>query len=156
MTAEDCRTCTVCGAEEPLSKFTRNRTKRGGYDSACRKCKSEYARRYYRKNSKAVRWYWLKRRYGVGLREYNDLLKKQGGVCAICEEPEKAITPNGAVFMLAVDHCHNSKRVRGLLCGNCNKALGCFKDRPLLIVRAASYLLADIESYSHETSRPAD
>lgn len=80
-----------------------------------------------RKNS------YLKGLYGITLRQYNDLVRKQGGVCAICQLP-----PNGE--RLGVDHDHATGQIRGLLCRHCNKALGSFQDDPHLVQQAADYL----------------
>jgi len=60
------------------------------------------------------------------------LLAEQGGLCAICREAPAA----------HVDHDHATGRVRGLLCFNCNGALGQFRDRPDLMLRAYAYLTA--------------
>ena len=60
----------------------------------------------------------------------------QNGRCAIC----KTDSPGGKGNW-HLDHCHDSKNVRGLLCGTCNVGLGMFKDNPLLLAAAADYLL---------------
>lgn len=65
----------------------------------------------------------LRRQYGISLEQYNDLLLAQDGVCAICKEPEKRQR-----YSLAVDHCHKTKKVRGLLCRVCNTAIGSLND----------------------------
>jgi Recombination endonuclease VII len=61
--------------------------------------------------------------------EYDALLKSQNGVCAACGKPEQS-TYKGKPRMLAVDHCHVTGRVRGLLCGHCNRALGLLRENP--------------------------
>jgi hypothetical protein len=83
--------------------------------------------------------YWkndhLKRHYGVTLEWYEAKLKEQNGVCAICKRPEdKSI--GGKVLSLAVDHCHDSKDVRGLLCQVCNRGIG-FLQHDINILKAA-------------------
>lgn len=75
----------------------------------------------------------LKYKYGLTLEEYQNLFEKQNGVCAICKCTEEG-------RMLAVDHSHYTGKVRGLLCGLCNRALGLFKDSPELISRAKEYV----------------
>ena len=65
--------------------------------------------------------------------EYNAMLERQGGVCAICKEKPKA-------GRLAVDHIHGSRKVRGLLCSLCNSGLGLFKDDPDRLAAAIQYL----------------
>ena len=69
-----------------------------------------------------------------------EMLEKQGGVCAICggSEPKDAGTGHRRRF--AVDHCHETGRVRGLLCVNCNSGIGKLKDSPDLLRRALDYL----------------
>jgi len=74
--------------------------------------------------------YHLRRRYGITVEDYDRMFAEQGGVCAICREAKAE----------HVDHCHRTRRVRGLLCFNCNGALGQFRDRPDLMVRAVAYL----------------
>lgn len=75
----------------------------------------------------------LKREYGISLGEYNLILTQQGGGCAICgKKPEKRT--------LAVDHCHRTGKIRGLLCGKHNMALGLFDDDPELFKKAIAYL----------------
>jgi hypothetical protein len=78
----------------------------------------------------------LKSLYGFTPEEYEALLESQGGVCAICASAEV----QGYGKRLAVDHCHDSSRVRGILCGNCNRGLGAFNHDPELLGAAASYL----------------
>ncbi len=67
------------------------------------------------------------------------MMDDQNGVCAICDHPETAVI-KGKVMNLAVDHCHTTKRVRGLLCVNCNRALGYFNDDIDRLKAAIAYL----------------
>lgn len=78
----------------------------------------------------------MKRQYGLGFVEYNKMLEKQNGVCAICN----STPPNHHKKRLNIDHCHTTGRVRGLLCDACNRALGLLKDSPELMLKAISYL----------------
>lgn len=75
------------------------------------------------------------RKYGITREGYDRLLEEQDGVCAICRGPRRG---PGATFH--VDHCHSSNRVRGLLCGPCNTAIGLLGDDPERLERAAAYL----------------
>lgn len=68
----------------------------------------------------------LVRRYRITPEEYHSLLEKQGGVCAICKEHEPE---TGKIKRLAVDHCHRTLRVRGLLCRGCNARLGVLENQ---------------------------
>lgn len=73
----------------------------------------------------------LKHNYGITLEDYNLMFKKQNGKCFIC---------NTLKNVLHVDHCHTTNKVRGLLCGNCNKALGLLKDNIDILQTAINYL----------------
>lgn len=83
---------------------------------------------------KYMRKYDLKKKYGISLEEYKKLYESQNGVCAICGKEEK----RGR--MLSVDHDHKSKKVRGLLCDNCNLFLGRFEKRLPLLRKTFEYL----------------
>jgi Recombination endonuclease VII len=72
------------------------------------------------------------RRYGISAAEYDALLEKQGGACAICRKRSKR--------RLCVDHCHLTGTVRGLLCAACNLALGTLKEDQASLVAALAYL----------------
>lgn len=90
----------------------------------------------YRKTSegkRALRKDILKRKYGITIEEYDDMMEKQNGLCAICFQKD-------ADKRLAIDHCHTSNIVRGLLCAKCNVALGLFADDTHRLQRAIEYL----------------
>jgi hypothetical protein len=67
------------------------------------------------------------------------MLADQGGRCAICEKPHKPL-PTDRFQYLHVDHCHDTKKVRGLLCGNCNVGIGNLKHDIEILKKAMSYL----------------
>ena len=75
------------------------------------------------------------RKVGIKLtyHQYLALVEKQGGVCAICGG-------DGGSYNLNVDHDHDTGRIRGLLCSNCNAALGSFQDSEILLRLAIAYL----------------
>jgi hypothetical protein len=75
----------------------------------------------------------LKRFFDLTPEQYTEMLESQNGVCSICKQPE-----NGK--SLAVDHCHKTGEIRGLLCGKCNRGLGFFNDSKHLLSRAMEYL----------------
>ena len=74
--------------------------------------------------------------------EYHRRLAAQGGVCAICSNPEVQRHHTGKVIKLTRDHDHASGVWRGLLCRRCNMALGMFDDDPVRLLRAADYVLS--------------
>lgn len=146
------KTCTKCGEEKPLSEFRINKQGRLGRHSRCRACEAQYQREKYKRNPERHAAYikaWqerhperaaaikrrceLRRNYGLTPEDYDSLLHQQQGGCAICGQ-----APNGRA--LNVDHDHVTGRVRGLLCDDCNQAIGKLKDDPQLLLRAAKYL----------------
>lgn len=121
---------------------------------ARKKCHNCYMRWYkrthpeYREYAKKRRREWyhneggrdtqrntaFQKAYGISLADYEQMLVEQDGRCAICGQPPKD-------RRLAVDHDHETGRVRGLLCyGHCNRAIGLLRDNPELLRRAAEYL----------------
>ena len=99
----------------------------------------EYQRQYRRIAPKNIKSAMLRKLYGIGYAEYSAIRDAQDGVCAVCGNKETH-TIRGRVLDLAVDHCHNSKRVRGLLCHRCNTGIGSFRDDPDLLRAAIVYL----------------
>lgn len=79
----------------------------------------------------------LKRDYGITLERYEAMLAAQDGRCAICRVRFDSLTYKGVA---SVDHCHDTGRVRELLCRNCNNGLGQFLDDPNLLRAAVDYL----------------
>lgn len=102
---------------------------------AYRQTNAERAKAYRDINKSKLRCTKLKRLYGITLEEYNILLEAQNSKCAICKI-------NASEFKkdLAVDHCHTTGAVRGLLCTKCNPGLGYFQDSTELLKAAIEYL----------------
>lgn len=98
-----------------------------------REKRAAYMKEWRKRHPAKAKEHVLKKQYGIGLDEYHDLLHRQDGVCAICGKGDDH-------FSLAVDHCHSTKRVRGLLCSKCNRGVGLFEDEPERLERAAAYL----------------
>ena len=83
----------------------------------------------------------LKYKYGITLAEYEEKLEKQNRVCAICLQPEKTQkSKNGGPIPLAVDHNHTTGKLRGLLCRDCNVALGSLQENIQRIEAMSRYL----------------
>ena len=79
--------------------------------------------------------------FGVDATRYQEMLREQNGVCAICHEPERSPDKaSGKTRDLAIDHNHETGAVRQLLCSNCNRAIGLFRDDPALLDAAMAYL----------------
>jgi hypothetical protein len=78
-------------------------------------------------------------KFGLRPGEYAKMLALQGGLCAICHLIPDEVQ-NTAGRRLAVDHCHQSGRIRGLLCDRCNRGIGQLHENPEILRRAAGYL----------------
>lgn len=110
-------------------KNARDRSKRWATKNPAKT--REKSKRYYATKGWDAQ---LRRRYGITSIQYDAMHKRQLGKCKICREPERE------GVRLAVDHCHNSGRIRGLLCRQCNVGIGRLKESPVLLRRAAGYL----------------
>lgn len=83
----------------------------------------------------------LVRKYGITVEDYERILAEQGGVCAVCGDPERTTHRGSASpWSLSVDHDHVTGRVRGLLCTPCNRGIGFLRDDPSIMRRALEYL----------------
>lgn len=83
----------------------------------------------------------LVRKYGITVEQYDELTAAQNGKCAICAEPETSVDgKTGSLRSLAVDHCHQSGKVRGLLCSRCNTTIGKIEESPQLLRAMFDYL----------------
>lgn len=90
-------------------------------------------------------WYLLNK-YNISEADYLRFYKKQKGRCAICKDKENlGYKTTNTIRKLAVDHCHNTGKIRGLLCFHCNTSLGKFKDNIKLLKRAINYLQKGIK-----------
>lgn len=104
--------------------------------------KKGYIKNWRKKNPLRAKNIDLKRTYGISIEDYLQMYSEQDGKCQICgAHGEMHSTENGRTKTLVVDHCHRvGGRVRALLCSDCNKALGGFKDSRALLIAAAEYL----------------
>ena len=133
--------CTKCGESKELTEYSSRTDKgkttiraqcipcRAGVTSAWHTSKGD-ERKVYKRN------HHLKTTYGISLEDYNSMLEKQEGRCAICDMEEK----HAAYGVLSVDHCHDSGDVRSLLCNPCNAGLGLFKENQDFLANAITYL----------------
>src|SRR5689334_6609340 len=97
-------------------------------------CYIEYRKRNKREQSYAQKMYKIKTLYKISQLQFEEFLHEQNNSCAICKNEFKTIAE------IFVDHNHLTNKVRGLLCSNCNAALGMFKDNPSNLVSAIQYL----------------
>lgn len=78
----------------------------------------------------------LKNKFNISSKEFTQLSLEQADVCAICRQPQAGKWSN----KLYIDHCHQTNKIRGLLCDDCNVGLGRFKDNPIALINAALYI----------------
>lgn len=101
--------------------------------------RAAWQREWHKKNPDYARKMNL-RRYGLTPEEYDAMNEVQQGLCAICDQPERARYRTGEVKRLAVDHDHETNVVRALLCSNCNVMVGVANEDPLILLAAVQYL----------------
>lgn len=132
--------CNTCIQEKPLSCFYA-RSDQGGYRHECKDCiRIKQAKKWaenpeFKKHRIAKQRRWQRQKfYNLSLEQEQKFLKIQNNACAICNKVFQTDSD------YHVDHCHNTNKVRGLLCPSCNKALGLFKDNPKVLKEAANYV----------------
>jgi hypothetical protein len=137
----DMLSCSHCKLSKPCKDFPKAIGKARGYAWVCKKCKTQ--KKADKKASMSNddwmllnRKYWLKSQYNLSLAGYNEKLVAQNHKCAICACDETEAFKS----LLFVDHCHTTKKIRGLLCHHCNTALGKFRDSPEILTKAIQYL----------------
>lgn len=158
------KVCNKCTTIFSLTEFHKDKSKKDGCHSICKYCqkqnkenRKEEAKKvrqvYEKKNAKAIKEYWknynsntnlkiklkekhLVKSYNISLEELELLKVKQNYSCAICFTNEKDCSRQ----TLFVDHNHDTGKVRGLLCSQCNSALGLFYDNKVILNNAIGYL----------------
>ena len=139
LTKDYCRNCSsslTVGANWAESHASRKQR-------ICKPCNAEQAREWRKRNpskqreyaEKRGRW-WIESRYGIDEAEWKRMFDAQCGRCAICDSKD----PKGNHGVFHVDHCHETGKVRGLLCDTCNRGLGMFYDNINTLKGAIEYL----------------
>ena len=123
-----CKLCTKKSRGEYLSK---NRLRINERSKAWRLKNPDKVKKYQSQGFLARKFAAIKRNYGVSRDQYIDMLEKQDGRCIICDTRSSK---------MCIDHCHNTGKVRGLLCDKCNRGLGFFKENVEVLRRAADFL----------------
>jgi hypothetical protein len=121
--------CPDCDTVKHIDEFVRSRAHTSGLHSYCKPCHNARGKASKEKVG-GSRTYHLQRRCGLTAQEVDVLVAAQGGRCAICREAPAE----------HVDHDHQTGRVRGILCFNCNGGLGQFRDRHDVLTLAIAYL----------------
>lgn len=142
--------CSRCQATKASESFHNRADQKDGLAPQCKDCsnarrkawreanpeRNRYRIQAWRDNNPdAIKDHDLRKNYGIGLAEYRRLFAKQNECCAICDRHQSEFQK-----ALAVDHDHETGKVRGLLCGDCNIAIGLLQDSVAKVLAAASYL----------------
>lgn len=136
------KVCKSCLATYPLEKFHKNKNRDGRFN-ICKICHHKRVAAWRAKNRDKTPSYsrtsGLRHRYGITPEKFEEMVKSQNNKCLICGE-----TPSNTkafqTWKLHIDHCHKTKKIRGLLCHLCNRGLGLFKERSDLLEKALLYL----------------
>lgn len=124
------RTCTGCGETKPMLQFGLHKPSLGGRNRRFRECNKGMQKRAQKRHG-------LLRKYGMAEADYDRMVAEQLGLCLICRQSPDGTTRHGRLY---VDHCHDSGKVRGLLCHGCNVSLGHMRDDADRLEAAARYL----------------
>lgn len=119
--------CSKCLVSQPKENYTVNNSNTDKLESFCKNCR---------------RFKLLKETYNITVEDYNNMLDKQENKCFCCERHIDDLKKN-----LHVDHCHKTGKVRGLLCYNCNSALGSVRDSVEILKKMIIYLGDSINDY---------
>lgn len=133
--------CRKCEIWLPLHQFYEDKRpgREGKRYSPCKTCRYVKIKQNYNANRKKrlayARNYWLQDQYGLTSEQYEELWRRQEGRCALCGTHDDVLDKR-----LFVDHCHDTGKIRGLLCPPCNSALGVLGDTPEAFERVLIYL----------------
>ena len=143
---KESKVCSRCKEDKKIDEFYQSK---GRISSACKSCKSDMYKDWEKRNpekrkqihkkhyEKTARWHILKYKYGITKDEYEKMLLQQDGKCAICGTTNARHNKGNN---LLVDHCHDSLKVRGLLCNRCNTTLGLINDNVSILNKMIEYL----------------
>ena len=139
MTEQNYKKRKVISREEYLEKERLRNLARRGYLLAKSKTRNdnnkEKRKETYNKNPEVVWEDNIKRRFKIDAEQYNQVFIEQNGCCKCCGKHQSELNRK-----LAIDHCHSTNKFRGLLCGNCNMALGLIKDSVETLEKMCEYL----------------
>lgn len=137
------KTCRSCRVSKPLTEFHRRGEagRKHKYRSACKVCYAKNNKQWNDENQDRLAWLHkmknIEAKYGVTREWYEATLIIQDDACVVCTQ--KFVGLRG-VASPAVDHCHTTGKVRGIICNGCNAALGYAQDDPARLRALAGYL----------------
>lgn len=138
--------CIKCLEVRELNMFFNCRTRKDGKYPYCKLCRKEIDKNIIKdeKRKRLDSMRKLKHRYGLSIADYEKMLEKQGGVCAICFKSDNN-------RRLTVDHCHKTGKIRALLCNKCNTCA--FPDDIEMLQKRIDYLKLHTENLHVVASR---
>jgi hypothetical protein len=132
------KSCPICGELKERSEFYKWKSRQDGLTAYCKPCFNDKNKKWQAENPDKLpnldqtRISNRKRNFGISENDYAQMLVDQDNSCAICKKE--------IGWESAVDHCHTTGKIRGLLCRNCNLGLGGFKDNIETIRKAIEYV----------------
>ena len=128
--------CTKCGITKPLEDYPLDKRANDGRASSCKQCNNkEHRKRYSSKEYKnSNHKYRMEKRYGLSPLDFDTLIGANNNCCHLCNKKFKDTRHKH------IDHCHETGRVRGILCKDCNTALGKLGDNEEGLLKALRYL----------------
>ena len=136
------KVCTKCGLSKDETEFYLEKAKRKDGSirefrrSHCRACETSRKRKADKRTKRERAEYHQLKKYGITLDIKEELLKSQGGHCALC--PTKK--PGGRNNKWHTDHCHETGAIRGILCDKCNRGIGMLGESSERLLRASQYV----------------
>lgn len=128
--------CSKCEKVKDISCFDKRVNRKSGIQSMCKTCRNSYPKN---SDSKKMRNYDLLKTYGITTEDFENLLTLQNNCCAICGVNQDTLKTSKKKY-LCVDHCHNTGKIRGLLCDKCNRGVGLLGDNVNTLIKAVEYL----------------
>lgn len=153
------KVCPRCELDVPIEQYSRSRSNPDKVQTYCVHCQKIRRRERYqadpmRYRAETRRWALenpekarrnarrshLRATYGISLEDYEAMLEAQGGRCAICGTDDPGRARGSGLSSFAVDHCHDTGKVRAILCHPCNAGIGLLGEEPDRLIAAAEYL----------------
>ncbi len=133
--------CACCTIEQPIEEFYWTDKQKKYRHNNCRACRRSQTKQHAKtdKGKKAKRNGVLRRNFGLTGQQYENMYEKQSGLCAICNKEEIQVR-RGSLSRLSVDHDHETKQIRELLCSRCNMGIGSFGENIEIMLKAIEYL----------------
>lgn len=160
MTPYTMKNCRKCLIDKPIEYFSKAKRNNDCLHSYCKECMLEYSKQWVESKGgiEYSREVHYQSTYGISYQHVLDLIKNQDGKCALCEAKVSLHRGGGFKHKAHVDHCHTTNKIRGILCGNCNTALGKLGDDVKSIQKVLEYLKGEqnVQTITQERKFPKE